>query len=90
MYMRIVNIPLHALRLVASADFQFWQAVFVILLDAMYSIGKTLNFCNMLLAARFNPAKNLEKTHIRQIDANKLPKFCKQNDQICLNPYYKS
>ena len=28
---------------------------------------KTLNFYNMLLAAKYAPRENLEKTHIRQI-----------------------
>ena len=32
---------------------------------------KTLNFYNMLLAAKYAPRKNLEKAHIRQIRTNK-------------------
>ena len=32
-------------------------------------LGKILNFCNMLLVAKYAPRKNLEKTHMCQIRA---------------------
>ena len=48
-----------------DGNFGIGVVVLVILLAAKYSI--VLNFCSMLLAARFNRAKNLGKNCICQI-----------------------
>ena len=72
-----------------DGNFVIWAADSVNLLEAKYVLGKILNFCNMLLAPRFNPAKNLEKAHIREIGA-KIGQNFAENGEIWANPYYKS